>query len=304
MKPPAKSYFEVVKQSGQQFSEDNCPRLAAAIAYYTVFSLPPLLVITIAIVGYFFEPAQIRDFIEQQTQGALGAEQIQTLVQSARDSGQGGLAGIIGIVGLLVGATAAIAQIQDAMNTVWHVQPDKEHGGIKRLLIKRVMSFVLILVVALLLLASLVATTAISAFGQTIEENIGGAFWGPVIQVLNFLVSLAVIGLVFATMYKVLPDATVEWRDVWTGALLTAVLFMVGNMAIGIYFAQFNPGSAYGAAGSIALILIWVYYSAMIFLFGAEFTQAWARSRGHRIAPSDGAVRVDRVVHPPGALPE
>lgn len=298
MKRPAKSYLEVLKQSGTQFSEDNCPRLSAALAYYTVFSLPPLLVITLTLIGYFYDPEQIREYISQQSQGVLGAEQIQSIVDSARESGQGGVASIIGIIGLIVGATAVVVQLQDSMNTVWHVQPDKEHGGIRRLLMKRVLSFTMILAIAFLLLVSLILSAVVSAIGQSISGNVSGDFWGPLFQGINFLVSLAVTTLLFAAMYKVLPDAEVEWNDVWTGALLTAVLFSLGKMGLGIYFAQFEPGSAYGAAGSIAVLLVWVYFSVMIFLLGAEFTQAWARFRGHRIAPSKGAVRVVRVTQP------
>lgn len=298
MQRPAQSTFEVLKQAGSQFSTDNCPRLAAALGYYTVFSLPPLLVITVTLLGYFYDPAQIRDYLAEQTGGAIGAEQIQTMVESARDSGSGTIATIVGILGLLIGATAVVAQLQDAMNTVWQVQPDKEHGGVKRLLIKRVLSFGMILGIAFLLLVSLVLSAVVSALGQSVSGNVGGDFWPPVFQALNFVVSLGVVTLLFAAMYKILPDAEVEWRDVWIGAFLTAVLFALGKLALGIYFAQANPGSTYGAAGSIALILIWVYYSAMIFFFGAEFTQAFARYRGHRIVPSDGAVRVVRVTQP------
>lgn len=303
MKRPANSPFEVLKQSGEQFSEDNCPRLAAALSYYTVFSLPPLLVIILSVVGYFFDPEQIREFISQQTQGVLGAEQIQSFVEGARDSGQGGLASIIGILGLIIGATVVVVQLQDSMNTVWQVQPDKEHGGAKNLIMKRIVSFLLIVGVAFLLLASLVVTSMITSLGQTASENMGaGDYWGMIYQVINFLISIAIFTVLFAALFKILPDAKVEWSDVWTGALLSAILFAIGKLALGVYFGQFEPASAYGTAGSIALLLIWVYYTAMIFLFGAEFTQAWTRYRGHRIMPAEGAVHVVRITQPGTSL--
>jgi membrane protein len=181
------------------------------------------------------------------------------------------------------------------MNKAWHVQPDSSRGGLKNFVQKRILSFGMVMGIGFLLLASLVISAALSAFG----EYIGGFFTSQaesfILQSVNQLISFAIITVMFAAMFKILPDAEIDWKDVWVGAAVTSLLFSIGKFAIGFYLGKSDVGSAYGAAGSLAIILVWLYYSAMIFFLGAEFTQAWARQYGKRIVPSPGAVRVETL---------
>ena len=192
----------------------------------------------------------------------------------------------------MLGASGAFGQLQAALNRAWEVAPDPEQGGLKAFLLKRVFSFGMILSVAFLLLVSLVLSAALSAFGGALAGMLPEGVSATLLQVLNQVVSFAVIAGLFAAIFKVLPDATVAWRDVWVGAAVTAVLFVVGKFVIGYYLGRSNPGEAFGAAGSLAVMFVWIYYSSMILLLGAEFTQAWAEARGSGIAPERGAVRV------------
>jgi membrane protein len=199
---------------------------------------------------------------------------------------------ILSIAALLFGATGAFGQLQSAINRAWEVMPDPDKGGLKAVLLKRVFSFGMILSIAFLLLVSLVLSALLSAFGTALNQYLPSGLSGPLVQVINQLISLLVITLLFAAIFKVLPDARVAWRDVWVGAAFTAVLFVIGKYLIGLYLGHSNPGEAFGAAGSLAVMFIWVYYSSMILLFGAEFTQVWAKRHGSGIAPDRGAVRV------------
>ena len=183
--------------------------------------------------------------------------------------------------------------LQGALNRVWEVKPDPAQGGIMNFIIKRFLSLGLIVVIGFLLLVSLALSAALAAFGEVLSARMPGIS-DIVLHVVNFALSFVVITGVFAAMFKVLPDAEVTWGDVWVGAIATALLFVLGKYAIGLYLGQSNPGDAYGAAGSLAVILVWVYYASMIVLFGAEFTQQWANKRGAGIQPEDGAVRVER----------
>jgi membrane protein len=199
-----------------------------------------------------------------------------------------GLRLAMSVGGLLFGATGAFVSLQSALNRAWEVEPDPARGGVKNFLMKRLLSIGMMLVVAFLLLVSLALTAALSAAGGVIF----GALPTVVSQVLNFLLSFAVITLLFAAMFKVLPDAEVAWRDVWVGAVFTAALFTIGKFAIGFYIGTSNPGNAFGAAGALAVLFVWIYYAAIIVMLGAEFTQARVKQRGGRIEPEKGAVRV------------
>jgi membrane protein len=294
-----KDYFALLKESGRDFMEDDCSTQAAALSYYTVFSLPPLLLLLLMLVGAIVDPDKVQGAIQAQINSLMGsgaAEQIRTILQSAHRPGSGGLiATAIGIVTLLLGAAGAFGQLQAALNRAWEVAPDPRQGGLKAFVGKRLFSFGMVLSVAFLLLVSLVLSAALSAFGDRVGRMLPEGLSTTLVQLMNQAISFVVIAALFAAIFKVLPDAVAEWRDVWMGAAATALLFVIGKYLIGLYLGRSNPGQAFGAAGSLALILVWIYYSSMILLFGAEFTQAWAERRGGGVVPEKGAVRVDEL---------
>ncbi len=291
-----KGTLALLRDSGKSFIDDDCPTQAAALSYYTIFSLPPLLLLILMILGAVVSPQEIQGQLETQIGGLMGpsaTEQIRTILQQAHEPGTGGLLPTVLSVGaLILGATGAFGQLQAALNRAWAVAPDPQSGGIKALLMKRVFSFGMILSVAFLLLVSLVLSAALTAFGSALAAVLPEGLSATLLQVVNQVISFAVIGGLFAAIFKVLPDARVTWRDVWVGAAATALLFVIGKFLIGLYLGRSNPGEAFGAAGSMAVMLVWIYYSSMIILFGAEFTRAWADGRGSGIAPEKGAVRV------------
>jgi membrane protein len=288
----AKEWFGMLKQTFKDFSDDECPRLAAALSYYTVFSLPPLLILILLLVGAVMDPQDVQGRMEAQIAGMMGpqgAAEIRTMIAQSERPGTGGpLATILGVAALIFGATGAFIQLQGALNRAWEVEPDPKQGGIKNFIFKRLLSVGMVLSIAFLLLVSLALTAAIEGLAEMVFPGDPG----PLLHVLNFALSFAVITLLFAAMFKVVPDAKVAWRDVWVGAVVTALLFVIGKFLLGFYLGRSNPGEAYGAAGSLALILVWIYYSAMILLFGAEFTQVWAVQKGHGIEPEPGARRM------------
>lgn len=266
----------------KELSDDDVPTLAAAIAYYTVFSLPPLLVILVAVAGAVFGPQQVADAITSQVGSAVGPEgkqAVQTMIENASGLGSGIGGKLAGLAALLFGATGAFAQLQKALDRAWEVEEATE-GGIKAILLKRLLSFGMVLTIAFFLLVSMVISGALAFVGDAASEVAGDGVVGAGVQVLNFVVSLGVTAGLFAVLFKYLPDAEVAWRDVAVGAAVTAVLFTIGKTAIGVYLGTADPGSAFGAAGSLALLLVWIYYSALIVLVGAEFTQAWAAQVG------------------------
>jgi membrane protein len=290
--------LELIKKSASDFIADDCMDSAAALSYYTIFSLPALLVLMLMLIGSVMDPADVRGGVESQIQSLMGpsaGDQVRTIIEEAEQRPSSGLLPtVLGILGLIFGATGALGQLQKTLNRAWNVEPDPQQGGIKSFLAKRVFSLGIILVIAFLLLVSLVISAALSGVGDRLGTVLPSGLSGPVLQISNLLISLGVIALLFAAMFKVLPDAKISWRSVWPGALFTAVLFVVGKSLIGLYLGRSNPGEAYGAAGSLAVLLLWVYYSAIILLFGAEFTETWAEKRGEGIEPESGAVRVRR----------
>lgn len=307
----AKASFGLLKESWQDFGKDECQARAAALSYYTVFSLPPLLVLLIAISSVVWNATDVQGAIDGQMTGLLGAEggaQIRTIIQSAdRPDANRPLAALVGIGALLFGATGAFMALQGALNRAWSVQPDPKKGGIRNFLTKRVLSLGMILVVAFLVLVSLALSAALGAAGERIGRGATG-LPAALLEGLNFVVSFAVITGLFAAIYKVLPDAEIEWRDTIVGSAFTAFLFVLGKFLLGFYLGRSNPGSAFGAAGSLALMLVWIYYASMIVLFGAEFTEAWSRTYGKGIVPEEGAVKVqvrtERVESGPQADPK
>jgi len=266
------------------------PRLGAALAYYTVFSIAPLLVIAIGIAGLIFGREAAQGMIASQIAhlvGEQGGEAIQTMVASANKPGVGTFGTIAGIVMLLFGAAGLFGQLQDALNTIWEVRP-KEGRGVWGFIRDRFLSLTMVLGVAFLLLVSLVASSALAAVGGLL----GNLQTAGVGMVLTTILDLTVITALFALIYRYLPDAEIAWRDVWLGAAVTAVLFTVGKFLVGLYLGRAAVGSAYGAAGSLAVLLVWLYYAAQIFLFGAELTKAYANRKGSRIVPKEHAEAV------------
>jgi len=291
--------WHVVKDTVNGFSEDDCPTMAAALSYYTVFSLPPLLVLLLTILGAVLDPQDIQGTIEAQIRsvmGPAGASQIHTILVNADRPGGNSLAAILSLVALVLGATGVFGQLQAALNKAWGVAPDPAKGGIKHLLLKRAFGLGMVLGMAFILLVSLVVSAVLSAFGEQLGRFLPAGLSVPVLEGINFAGSLAVISLLFAAIFKILPDARISWRDVRVGAVVTALLFVGGKLALGLYLGHSNPGEAFGAAGALALMLVWIYYSSMIVLLGAEFTQVWAEERGRGIVPERGAVRVIREI--------
>lgn len=285
--------LKVLRQTVTEFSQDECPRMAAALAYYAIFALPALLALVVAIASFFASREDVSGRLTaffEENMGKTGAAQIQTMLQHASQSGEGWWGSIVSGVLLVVGATGVLLELQTALNRAWGVEPDKNQGGIKAFVMKRVLSFAMVLGIAFLLLISLVVSWWLNEFGHLLEQ------WAPAwmseraVQVVDVVASSAVIAALFAIMLKYLPDAQLSWRDVLPGALMTTVLFVIGKYAISLYLSYSNVTSAYGIAGSLALVLLWIYYSAMIFFFGAEFTQVWASTHGRRIRPEAGAV--------------
>lgn len=285
----------VFKQAFKDFTDDDCMTSAAALSYYTVFSLPAILMLIMLLVSSVMDPADVRGGLESQLESLMGPSaggEVRTMLEETERPGGGLIPTIVGIVALVFGATGALGQLQAALNRAWNVEPDPKQGGIKSFLTKRLFSFGMLLSIAFLLLVSLVISATLSGVGDRLSGFLPSGLSGPVLHALNLGVSLLVISLLFAAMFKVLPDAKIAWRSVWVGGIVTAVLFVLGKFLIGLYIGQSNPGEAYGAAGSLIVMLLWIYYSALIVLFGAEFTETWAEKRGEGIEPEAGAVRV------------
>src|SRR3954469_5740889 len=297
------SLWQITKAARKAFSAAECGLRAAALSYSTVFALPPLLIVLIKVAGLVWDPAQVQESLESAFGGVVGSDaagQVRQMISSGEQLKHGTIATIIGIVLILLGATGAFLSLQSALNAAWEVKPDPKQGGVRRFFLKRLLSFGMLLGVAFLLVASLAVTAAISSLGAAL----GGS--GAVMQVVNLIVTTAVLSAVFATMFKFVPDAVIRWRSVWIGAIATAVLFEVGKFLIGLYLGKNNPASAFGAAKALGVIFVWIYYAGMIVLFGAEFTQQYARNRGHGIQPKKGAVRFERqerIVRPGDSQP-
>lgn len=292
----AKSIWQVLKQSINEFLEDKAPRLGAALAYYTVFSIAPILVIAIGIVGWVMnkrgEDTDESPVMQQVTDmiGGEGGKAVKNMVEAALQKPHAGMvATIIGIVILLFGASGVFGQLQDALNTVWEVAP-KPGRGVWGFIRDRFLSFAMVAGICFLLLVSLVISAGLSA----VHHFVGGAVPGLhyLWAALNFVVSLVVITGLFALMFKVLPDVKMAWRDTLIGAAATALLFVIGKWAIGMYLGKASVASTYGAVGSLVVLLLWVYYSSQIFLLGAEFTQVYSRVLGSNYVPDEKAVKL------------
>lgn len=285
-----KDLWTLSKKAFKDWSADKASQLAAALAYYTVFSLAPLLVIAIAVAGFVWGEEAARGAIVNQISGLVGrqgAEQVQTMIQNTSAGGEGVIATIISVVVLILGATGVFNHLQDSMNTIFEVK-NKPGASIWATIRERFLSFAMVLAIGFMLLASLVITAALSAFGEVILNMFPG--FEILMQIVNFLVSFLVITLLFAIMFKFLPDIKIAWKDTLLGAAITSLLFTIGRTAIGIYLGNSDPGSAFGAAGSLIVILVWLYYTGQILYLGAEFTQIYAQEYGQGIEPKENAM--------------
>lgn len=291
-----KDIWSLIRRTFSQWREDKAPRLAAALSYYTSFSLAPILVIAISVAGAFYTRSAVQDLIVNQIGNLAGSEGerlIRSMLDATKNLGSGLVPTIFGVVVLIFAATGVFGQLQDALNTMWEVQP-RPGRGVLSLIKDRFFSFTLVVGVGFLLLVSLVISAALSAFSSWTL----GLFpdFEVIIQILNQVISFLVIMVVFAFVFKYVPDAEIEWRDVWLGAAVTAALFMIGKFAIGLYIGNSNVAGTFGAASALVVILIWVYYSAQISFLGAEFTQVYANTYGSRVVPEKDAVAVSEQV--------
>jgi membrane protein len=285
-----KGYWGLLREAGREWLEDKAPRLGAALAYYTALSIAPLLVIAIFIAGMVFGKEAARGYLLDQIRGLVGGQggqAIETMIAHANQPRTGSLAAALGVVTLLAGAAGVVGQLQDALDTIWEVAPKPGRGAIG-FIKDRFLSLAMVLGVGFLLLVSLILSTVLTALGTFSVGLMPAA--APAMEAANFVISLGVTALLFAMIFKLLPDAKVAWDDVWIGAALTALLFTLGKFLLGLYLGRSGITSAYGAAGSLVALLVWVYYSAQIVFFGAEFTKAYANRFGSRIVPSKDAV--------------
>lgn len=279
----ADTFWSLLKQTAVSWLDDYAPSMGAALAYYTLFSLAPLLLIVISVAGLIFGEEAARGEITFQLQslmGDAGARAVQDLLASVRQPVEGSFATAVGLLLLLVGATTVFAELQDSLDRIWRVPDRVRPNGWLALVRARLLSFGMILAVGFLLIVSLVISAITALLGKTVEPLFGG--WYVVGAAVNGLGGFLLIAAMFALIYKVMPRVRVHWRDVWTGAVFTALLFTLGKVVIGLYISRFGMSSGFGAAGSLVIVLLWVYYSAQVFLFGAEFTWVYANACGSR----------------------
>ena len=276
--------WQMIKLAVKAWVDDYAPSMGAALSYYTLFSLAPLLIIVIAVAGMVFGQEAAQGEIVAQLRGIMGAEgaaMVEGLLKSAREPAKSVVASVVGVALLLLGATAIFAELQSALDRIWRVPPPKAESGIWNLLRTRLLSFGLVLGLGFMLTVSLVVSAALAALGNWWGAWLEG--WKIFLEILNLAVSLSIFTLLFAMIYKIMPRARIPWRDVWTGAAVTALLFTIGKGLIGLYLGKSSLASGFGAAGSIVVLIAWVYYSAQIFLFGAEYTWVYSNRHGSRV---------------------
>jgi membrane protein len=295
--------WNLLKSTFSDWNEDKAPRLAAALAFYTMFTLAPLLIIVIAIAGLAFGQQAARGQILGQIQGLVGFESasaIQKFLEQLDTPQSGVLATAIGVATLLLGIWWVFGELQDALNTIWEVAPKPGRRFLEVVKV-RLLSFTMMLGVGFLLLVSLIFSAALSALGGLVGGLLPDV--PPLLQIANFVISFAIVMLLFAMIYKIVPDVVIAWSDVWIGAAVTALLYTIGKYLIGVYLGTSSTASAYGAAGSLVVILVWVYYSAQILFLGAEFTKVYAMKYGSRITPIAIAVPVTEEARAQQGLP-
>jgi membrane protein len=285
---------KLLKESAIYWNDDGPWRLSAVVAYYAILSLPGLLVIIINSVGAIWGAEIVQGKVTSEISGVIGSEAakaVQGIIENARYGDRSTIATILGIAVLIFGATGVFYHLQLSLNEVWSIKQDPKRG-IVRFLLDRVIGFGFVLIVGFLLLVSFVISAGLSAFSELIRANFPD-FTLYLAHALDIVLSIGVISVLFALIYKFLPDAKIEWRTVWVGAIITSILFTLGKELLGLYFGQADPASTYGAAGSIVLILLWVSYSCLILFFGAEFTFVFGKHYGHGIKPKKHAVQVE-----------
>lgn len=290
-----KTYGSILKTAAIKWDADNVPRMGAALAYYTLFALAPLLVVVIGVAGLAFGAEAARGQVVEQIDGLIGhngAEAIQSLLIAARKPEQSILASILGLITLFLGATSAFSALQGALNTIWNVKGPQDHV-IRGYLRGRLLSFGMVVGIGFLLLVSLALSAALAALGDFMHSRLPGGeiLW----QAINIVLSFGFATLLFAMIFKILPDVHLAWRDVWAGATITSFFFAIGKLLIGLYLGNTAIGSSYGAAGSIVIVMLWVYYSSQVVLFGAEVTQAYvqrfgSQARHHVVSPSQAVM--------------
>jgi membrane protein len=299
--------FSLIKETFHEWLEDGASKLAAALAYYTTFSLGPLLVLIIAIAGLLGgrEAAQTQTMAQvQDLVGVEGREFVEGMIESASKPATGLLATVLSAVTLLFGAVAVFGELQNSLNTIWEVKPKPAKGwmdGIQRYVFRRLLSFAMVLGIGFLLLASLVVSAAVSALGEYIGSRwLLADIW---LGLINFAISFLVITFLFAMIFKFLPEIKIAWKDVLPGAAATSALFSLGKFLIGLYLGRSQVGNTFGAAGSLSILLIWIYYSSQILFIGAEFTQAYAKRYGSRMVPDPDIVKITELERAEKGIP-
>lgn len=275
--------WELAKTSVSAWIDDFAPSMGAALAFYTLFSLAPMLIISIAVAGFFFGAEAARGEIFGQLRELLGDEgaaAIQELLKNANEPTEGVVATLVGVVMLVIGATTVFAELQSDLDRIWRSPAVKNSTGIWLLIRTRLLSFGMVLGMGFLILVSLILSALVAALGKWWGGYFGG--WETLLQVVNFVVSFALISVSFAAIYKFMPRIKIAWRDVWIGALVTALLFSIGKFLIGLYIGKSGVASSFGAAGSLVVVMLWVYFSTQIFLLGAEFTWVYAHRHGSK----------------------
>jgi membrane protein len=295
-KVTVKGIWEVLKNSFTAMGEDNITKMSGSLAYYTVFSMAPLLVMIISLCGIFLGREAVEGKIVGQLAGFVGADtaiQLQQIIKNASLAGKSTMAAIIGGITLIIGATTVFAEIQDSINTIWGLKPKPKRGWLK-MIQNRLLSFSVIVSLGFLLLVSLGVTAIIDGFSERLRAHFPDVTV-VVFYIINVLITLVVTTTIFAVIFKVLPDAKIKWKDVLAGAIATGILFMLGKFGISFYISKSNVGSTYGTAGSLVVLLLWVYYSSIILYLGAEFTKAYAIKYGEPIHPNHYAVTMKKV---------
>jgi membrane protein len=299
-----KEFSQLLKQTAAGWQADNAPRLAASLAYYALFSLAPAIIVAVAVAGLFLGQEAVEGRLFRQIEGAMGAqgaEAVQTLLASINQPGTNVIMAIVGTAIVFYGASNLFGQLGEALNTVWDVAPNPEQG-VMAFIKNRLSAFAMVITVGLLLIISLLVSTAVTVIGEYFTHLTPRlAQYIPLLRLADLLLSFLLITLLAAAIYKLLPNVTIAWRDVWVGAAVTSLLFTVSKFLIGLYLGRAGIASAYGAAGSLIILMLWIYYGAQIFLFGAEFTYVYANTHGSHIQPSRYGVSVSRILGPVAA---
>lgn len=290
--------WKLIKQTFSAYSNDDTWTLGAALSYYTVFSLAPILIIVIACMGFFFGREAVQGEVFGQLQqflGPDGAKDVQEMLKAAYKPGSGTIATIIAVAVLIYGSTSVFYQLQTSLNRIWHVKP-KPSGGIRKYIKDHILSFAMILGIGFLLLVSLAVSAGLQGFSDYINHHLY-KMPAALLSIMEIVVSIGVFTLLFAMIYRFLPDAEVKWRYVWAGSVATAILFELGKFLIGVYIGKAGVANAYGAAGSIVMVLVWVNYSSQLVFLGASFTWIYACDAGYKIEPSEDAEKVPDYVY-------